>query len=137
MIESGYYPDGAEFDPNAPYNQKDNDAVPIDVEITYTITKKQSIDVDDYYAEEYNDIEYEDGEKVYYRGIDYDFSHCNLLEAYNRMITLTDIINECKKLALIELDRHPNDSARYRYLKEIIDLCNGWEVNDIDITLDK
>jgi hypothetical protein len=39
MMESGYYPPGAEFDPNAPYNQSEPPEIPVELTATETMTK--------------------------------------------------------------------------------------------------
>ncbi len=43
MIESGYYPPGAEFDPSAPYNQVDPPEIDIDVTVRETLVKDTSV----------------------------------------------------------------------------------------------
>ena len=43
MIESGYYPPGAEHDPNAPWNQVDPE--PRKVEVTVSITLSKTVEV--------------------------------------------------------------------------------------------
>ena len=52
MIKSDYYPPGAEFDPNAPYNQSDPEPVEVDVCISQTLHKSTTISTTDYVAEE-------------------------------------------------------------------------------------
>lgn len=48
MIESGYYPPGAEFDPNAPYNQKELPEKEIEVTVSITLSKTVKIKISDY-----------------------------------------------------------------------------------------
>lgn len=43
MRESGYYPPGAEFDTNAPYNQVENETKDFDCDVTCTLCKCMSI----------------------------------------------------------------------------------------------
>jgi len=43
MTESGYYPPGAEFDPNAPYNQVENEIKDFECDVTCTLGKCMSI----------------------------------------------------------------------------------------------
>lgn len=43
MTESGYYPPGAEFDPKAPYNQKEQESINIDVCVSCTLSKSTTI----------------------------------------------------------------------------------------------
>lgn len=46
MKESGYYPEGAEFDPNAPWNEKEIPKEEIEVEVTVTLRKKVKLKVE-------------------------------------------------------------------------------------------
>lgn len=48
MIESGYYPAGAEFDPSAPWNEHTNDEIDVEVDVTITVHKKVKIYTTDY-----------------------------------------------------------------------------------------
>ena len=51
MIESGYYPMGAEFDKNAPYNQVEPEPLEIEVTVSVTLSKTMKIKVNDYLEE--------------------------------------------------------------------------------------
>lgn len=51
-MESGYYPPGAEFDPNAPYNQSTPTPITIEVEAYVTYKKVLKVELDDYVVEE-------------------------------------------------------------------------------------
>ena len=48
MIESGYYPPGAEFDVNAPYNEKELPEKEIEVTVSIRLSKTVKIKVSDY-----------------------------------------------------------------------------------------
>lgn len=75
MTESGYYPPGAEHDPNAPWNQVDNPEREIEVTVSVTLSKTVKIKVSDY--EITDSGKDEDGE--YFEDIDY--SNCDLKDA--------------------------------------------------------
>lgn len=68
MIESGYYPPGAEFDPNAPYNQKELPEKEIEVTVSITLSKTVKIKVSDYtvysneddYGNQFDEVDYSD-----------------------------------------------------------------------------
>ena len=81
MIESGYYPPGAEFDVNAPYNQKELPEKEIEVTVSITLSKTVKIKVSDYtiYSNE------DDNGKCF---DEIDYSDCNLKEAVEEQITL-------------------------------------------------
>ena len=87
MIESGYYPAGAEHDPNAPWNQIDPEPRKIEVTVSITLSKTVEVEVTDYTAEEDYD---EDG----YNGINYDYSECDLEQAVRDQVTLPNSVGE-------------------------------------------
>lgn len=82
MTESGYYPPGAEHDPNAPWNQVDNPEREIEVTVSVTLSKTVKIKVSDY--EITDSGKDEDGE--YFEDIDY--SNCDLKGAVEEQIVL-------------------------------------------------
>ena len=51
MRESGYYPPGTEFDPNAPWNQHDPEATPEVVDIEYNFDDDEVILTVDWYVD--------------------------------------------------------------------------------------
>lgn len=73
-FESGYYPAGAEHDPNAPWNQVDPPEEEVEVTISITLSRTVKVTVTDYTVE---DEGVEDG--VHYRDIDY--YSCDLKQA--------------------------------------------------------
>lgn len=87
MTESGYYPPGAEHDPNAPWNQVDPEPKKIEVTVSITLSKTVEVEVDDYIAEEVSD---EDG----YHGVVYDYSECDLEQAVRDQVTLPNSTGE-------------------------------------------
>lgn len=82
MTESGYYPPGAEHDPNAPWNQADNPEREIEVTVSVTLSKTVKIKVSDY--EITDSGKDEDGE--YFEDINY--SNCDLKGAVEEQIVL-------------------------------------------------
>ena len=88
MIESGAYPPGAEFDPNAPYNQPDIDPIEVDVIATYTISRPATIETVDYRVDEWDEWE-TDGEGYPYHigGVDYDYSDVDFKKDYEDYYT--------------------------------------------------
>ena len=116
MIESGYYPPGVEYDPNAPWNQVDNPEREIEVTVSVTLSKTVKIKVSDYKITTGRD---EDGE--YFEDIDY--SNCDLKGAVEEQIVLPQkawdyIAPKTKK-----------------DVKVIFDL-KDWNVDDFEVLLD-
>ena len=112
MTESGYYPLGAEHDPNAPWNQVDNPEREIEVTVSVTLSKTVKIKVSDYSITDSGKDE--DGE--YFEDIDY--SKCDLKRAVEEQITLPQ---DAYKYVKGEFD---ND--QYNDLK-------GWCVDDFEV----
>ena len=73
MIETGYYPIGAEFDPKAPYNEEIIPDKEVEVTISVTLSKTVKITVNDYIIDE--------------EGCP-DFSECDLHKAVKEQIKL-------------------------------------------------
>ena len=82
------YPLGAEYDPNAPWNQKDLEEKDIEVTISVTLSKTVTISVNDYKIGESG----LDEEGYYFEDI--DFSECNLEEAVKEQITLPQDLDD-------------------------------------------
>lgn len=112
MTESGYYPLGAEHDPNAPWNQVDNPEREIEVTVSVTLSKTVKIKVSDY--EITDSGKDEDGE--YFEDIDY--SKCDLKRAVEEQITL------------------PQDAYKYvkgEFNNDQRNDLEGWDVDDFEV----
>lgn len=118
MTESGYYPPGAEFDPNAPWNQVDLPYREIEVTVSITLSKTIKVSVNDYKVDVDAD---EDG---MYES--YDFSNCDLYGAVKEQYPTPDkILDTLGKLA----DKHPN-SIYPNYKAEVF---KGWCVDEMEV----
>lgn len=112
-MESGYYPAGAEFDPDAPWNQVDPPEEEIEVTVSVTLSKTMRIHVSDYIVD---DEGIEDG--VHYRNL--DFSNCDLKgEAKNQHWLPQEV-----------LERVADGKGLSDILKED---CQGWNVDDFEV----
>lgn len=128
MIESGYYPMGAEFDKNAPYNQENPEPIEVEVTVSVTLSKTVKVKVNDYVEE----IEADETGK--YRNI--DFSVCDLQSAVNEQVYLPqdsgsivdNYINKCTK---------SKSESAYKETKKIIEDLSGWNVDEMEVILDK
>ena len=113
MIESGYYPPGAEHDPNAPWNQVDNPEREIEVTVSVTLSKTVKVRVSDYKITDSGKDE--DGE--YFEDI--DCSNCDLKSAVEEQIVL------------------PQNA--YMYIKsnpKVHEDLSNWCVDDFEVILD-
>ena len=113
MTESGYYPPGAEHNPNAPWNQVDNPEREIEVTVSVTLSKTVKIKVSDY--EITDSGKDEDGE--YFEDI--DCSNCDLKSAVEEQIVLPQ--------------------SAHTYVKsnpKVHEDLSNWCVDDLEVILD-
>lgn len=122
-MESGYYPPGAEHDPNAPWNQPpDPEPKEVEVTISVTLSKTVTVLVDDY------EVECDDYDRV----VDYDFSNCDLHQAVEDQITLPqNLAGVTEKL----FNEHLNlvGAKMPKTLKDAIEDCKDWCVDDFEV----
>ena len=123
MIESGYYPPGAEFDPNAPYNQSEPEPIKLDVYITQVFSKPANIEVTDY------EYEVDEFDKYYYT------SNCDLKEATcNQVTTIEDILTELPNIykELTTNDLGTITKYQLNRLKVLAKACEGWNLDEFE-----
>lgn len=126
-MESGYYPAGAEFDTSAPWNQNSLPEKEIEVMVSITLSKPVKISVDDYSI---NVDETEDGQYL-----QYDFSDCNLEEAVKNQIALPQDLAEYID-NILKYDEPFKGANIPKHLKDAIEDCKGWNVDDYEIILE-
>lgn len=114
MTESGYYPPGAEHDPNAPWNQEELPEREIEVTVSVTLSKTVKIKVSDYTITDSGKDE--DGD--YFEDVDY--SDYDLKGAVEEQITLPQ--NAWDYIA-------PKSKKE---VQAIFDL-KGWNVDDFEV----
>lgn len=134
MIESSYYPPGARFDPNAPYNQSDPEPVEVNVCISQTLHKSTTISTTDYVAEKLEDCERDDdGGFVTTEGVNYNFSDSDLLDAYkNDSWTIPELLYELKDYIKQDLDRGCSESKK-AWLERMMKACEDWELDEEEV----
>lgn len=124
MMESGYYPPGAEFDPNAPWNQANLPEKEIEVTISVTLSKTMKVMVNDYKVEEDAD---EDR-----RYLSYDFSDCDLHKAVEDQVVLPQNLAEFTE-RMFDHDLNLKAAGMPMYLKDAIKDCKSWCVDEIEV----
>lgn len=131
MIESGYYPPGAEFDPRAPWNEQEVPERQFDVCISQTLSKSTRVTTNDYIPEVDQD---EDG--VYEST---DTSDTDWEAAYNKdHYTPLQLINLFKESLLDELNSNKLnlDLKRRKCLEELIRECSDWTEDETEVVKD-
>ena len=135
MTESGYYPPGAEHDPNAPWNQSDPEPVEVEVAISQTLSKSTKILITDYTVNEWEDVE-TDNEGGFLRtgGVEYDCSDSDLKGAYNEQeYTIPELLDYLKDYLIADIANCNKDKGKKQKLQHILDCCEGWEVDETEV----
>ena len=134
-MESGYYPPGAEHDPNAPYNQVDPPEREFKVTATFSVDKEVTVRTSDYVAKEDWDDDMGKCESI-------DTSDTNWIAAYQEQHeSIEDLLCAFKELldehittmiddmqCHIEIDKA--ELKRFQYLKSE---CEGWVTHDFEV----
>ena len=134
MIESGYYPIGEEYNPNAPYNQSNIEPIQLNVIISQSLSRLTTIEVTDYITNEWEDIEIdEDGKFHKIEGIEYDFSDSDLKETYERQeYTIPELLDYLKDYLITDINKC-NEEIKKRKLQHILKCCKDWEVDETEV----
>lgn len=124
--ESGYYPPGAEFDPNAPYNQHEPDEKEFDVTCSQTLSKTVTVFSSNY--EEGVDEEWDKEEGGVYKSYWCDTSNIDWAEEYaeNDYHTPLQLIALFKRYLEDMLNGTETSSKHPSFLKRLIEECDGW-----------
>ena len=135
MKESGNYPQGTEYNPNAPWNQTNPEPVKVEVTISQSLSRSTTITVTDYTATKYDDIEYdEDGYINRIEGIDYDFSDSDLKGAYEEQeYTIPELLNYLKAYLIVDINECSKEGSKRKKLQHILKCCEGWEVDETEV----
>ena len=123
-MESGYYPPGAEYDSEAPWNQVDLPEREVEVTISVTLSKTVTISVDDY------DTMVEEDE--FGKHISHDYSKCDFHKAVKEQIVLPQNLAEFTE-RMFNHDLNLKAAGMPLYIKEAIEDCKGWIVDDMEI----
>lgn len=134
MIESGYYPIGEEYNPNAPYNQSNIEPIQLNVIISQSLSRPATIEVTDYITNEWEDIEIDEGGKFHkIEGIEYDFSDSDLKGTYERQeYTIPELLDYLKDYLIADINKC-NEESKKRKLQHILKCCEDWEVDETEV----
>lgn len=127
-MESGYYPPGAEFNSDAPYNEVDLPEEEIEVTVSVTLSKTVKVRVNDYDFDVDAD---EDGNHLLY-----DFSKCNLHEAVEEQVVLPQNLAIFTE-RMFNHDLNLKAAGIPMYLKNAIEDCKGWCLDDYEVILNE
>lgn len=113
--ESGYYPPGAEFDPNAPWNIPDPAEKEFNIAVSCSLSKDTRVISDEYSCYGYDDPLTLDEPYTAYAAAEY---------------TVEQIIEFSRRCAEYMLTKHNYDLLSKDSLKEMLDSCQGWTVDE-------
>ena len=134
MIESGYFPIGEEYNPNAPYNQSNIEPIQLKVIISQSLSRPTTIEVTDYITNKWEDIEIDENGKFHkIEGIEYDFSDSDLKGAYERQeYTIPELLDYLKDYLIADINKC-NEESKKRKLQHILKCCEDWEVDETEV----
>lgn len=125
MIKSGYYPPGAEFDLNAPYNQTELPEREFNVTISQTLSKTVTVLTNDY------SLEVNCGEDGIYEVC--DTSDTAWKKAYEDNFHTPVQLIKILKLVLEENKKKGIVFKTEGYTNDLIEECEDWCVDDYEI----
>lgn len=136
MIESGYYPTGAEFDPSAPYNQSDPEDMDFEITCSQSLSRTVTVTTNNY-APGASGVDFEpDGEGGYYKTPwhdDPDTSDTNWADEYHDNDHYTPIQLIALLKDYIEKDLMYGDSKYPEsHLKHLLQECEGWTEDETE-----
>ena len=135
MTESGYYPIGIEYSSDVPWNQSEQEPLQVEVIISQSLSRSTTIQVSDYAANEWEDIEYDkDGHMNRTKGIEYDFSDSNLKRSYEEQeYTIPELLDYLKSYLIADIAKCSEGSSKKRKLQHILKCCENWEVDETEV----
>ena len=140
MIESGYYPPGAEYDPSAPYNQEEVPDMDFDLTCSQCLSKTVEVTTNDYIPGS-TEVDYErepDGSysSTTYAGVpdtsDTDWEEVYHENDYHTPLQLIELFKRFLDDKLTGKNTVPNSTS---YLKRIKAECEGWVEDDVDYSI--
>ena len=140
MIESGYYPLGAEFDTNAPYNEVEVPDKEFDVTCCQTLSKTVTVTTNNYIPGASGvDYEPDDEGGVYASGWqeDDDTSETDWSEEYHSNDYHTpEQLLQLFKQCLTEMASKENYFKSKIWTEHLISECDGWIEDEIEFLKD-
>ena len=140
MIESGYYPPGAEFDSNAPYNEVKVPDKDFDVTCCQTLSKTVTITTNNYIPGA-SGVDYEPDDEGGYCAVGWqdpdDTSDTNWADEYhdNDYHTPLQLIELFKQHLENDLNRM-GEVKNKRWIKHLIEECSNWTEDDTEYVED-
>lgn len=125
-MASGYYPAGAENDPNAPYNQVDVPKKEFDIECEFVMRKVVNVETNDYVVEidDENGHEYANTENTDWGSAFTNSGH----------FTIQDLLDELREYVINDMNTCSPNTCKGAHLKRLLDACDGWDTSETNYT---
>lgn len=125
MYESGYYPAGAEHDPNAPWNQSEPEPVSKVIDYSCTMSRTAAVGITDYvpgtWEKDEDGFAFRDGD---------DFSNTDWLSEFKETWrTPKELIDLLKDVAS-QLAQGVMPSKKANFWKDVVADCESWTIDD-------
>lgn len=128
-MSSGYYPAGAENDPNAPYNEREPESVERDCEVTETLTRTVPVSTQMYTIyppEPWNGINCEE----------YDFDCTDWEDEYkSQYLPVPALIKKMRELLDKWKPQEMSHADKRLYSTIVENTAEEWDVYDLDVTM--
>ena len=134
MYNNYDYPCGADG-PDAPWNQSEPEPVEVEVTISQSLSRSTKIEVTDYVANEWEDMEPNDkGGFNRIGGVEYDFSDCDLKGAYEEQeYTIPELLDCLKAYLITDIAECDKESGKKKKLQHILKCCEGWILDETEV----
>lgn len=124
------YPPGAANDPNAPYNQRENDPIEVEVDYSISLFKPAVVETTNYETEEWEDYDFDGVEYSHNGGVDYIPTESDFRDEYNEQhMTPVQLIDRFKSI-LEKLRDGEEIKLEKGEIKYLIEECSDWEEQD-------
>ena len=134
-MESGYYPLGAEHDPNAPYNQVDPPEMEFTVTATFSVDKEVTVKTSDYVAEEDWDDDMGKCESIDTSDTDWIAVYQEQHESIEDLLcAFKELLDEHITTMIDDMQCHIEiDKARLKRFQYLKSECEGWVTHDFEV----
>ena len=99
---------------NAPWNEKRNEELAFDVDVTFTMSKRVTVKTDDYeQKDDYTDTSLTDFEMAY---------------DANGHYTIAELLNELKTYIMADMKTCGDGTGKGVHLRHLLEECDGWSI---------
>jgi hypothetical protein len=118
MYESGYYPSGAEYDSNAPWNQSDESDNVIDIQVTCSNTLSKDFVLTTNQCDNEGNLS----------------DDCNLTEEFfEQQYSAKQALDLAVKLANLIFKKGLTDTELRVTAGEVLDACSDWNEDELEV----